>query len=172
MNVFEAIKNRFSVRSYKSNPVSQEKLEKILEAVRLAPSAHNSQNWKFIVVKSEEQKAELAKAATQDFINQAPIIIVGVATDADQLMTSGVPAGAVNLSIASTHLILEATEEGLGTCWVGAFDQEKVKKILNIPAEKKYQVVALIPLGYSAENPSKKIRKKLKEIICNEKFNK
>ncbi len=86
------------------------------------------------------------------------------------------PAYAVDLSIALTHIILQAVEEGLGTCWVGAFNQEEVKKILKIPKvikrppEELYKVVALIPLGYPADKPGRKIRKQLKEVICEEEF--
>jgi len=176
MNIYEIIKNRYSVRDYKPDPIPEDKLQKILEAVRLAPSAHNAQDWKFIIIKNKETKKQLARAAGQNFIEKAPVIIAGVSLDADHLMSNEVPAYAVDLSIALSYLTLAAVEEGLGTCWIGGFNQEEVKKILKIPKiikrppEELYKVVALIPIGYPKDKPSPKIRKPLKEIICEEKF--
>ncbi|HUW71640.1 MAG TPA: nitroreductase family protein [Candidatus Humimicrobiaceae bacterium] len=168
MNVAEAIKNRYSCRSYKTEPVPEEKLKKILEAARLAPSAHNKQEWKFIVVRDVKKRAEVAEAVGQSFIAEAPIIIVAVATAPERLMSSGNLAYAIDLAIAVEHIALQATEEGLGTCWIGAFSQEKVKKVLKIPEE--YKVVVLMPLGYSAEKGKIKSRKSLEEIISYDKF--
>jgi len=163
MEVFEAIKNRRSVRAYKSTPVQEEKLKKILEAARLAPSAHNAQDWKFIVVKNQKMREKLVKAALdQEFIAQAPVVIVAVATE------PGVPFYALNFGIAVEHMVLQAVEEGLGTCWVGAFSQKEVKKILKIP--EKYKAMVLLPLGYPADLPKKKIRKNIEEIVCYEKY--
>jgi len=169
MEVFEAIKNRYSCRSYKAEPVPEEKLKKILEAARLAPSAHNEQEWKFIVVRDSEKRKKLAKAAlSQDFIAEAPVVIVAVATDPEHILSSGVPAYTLDLAIAIEHMALEAVEEGLGTCWIGAFDQVAVKKILKIT--ERCKVVALLPLGYPADEPRPKSRKKLKEIISYDGF--
>ena len=168
MNVFEAIKNRYSCRSYKTEPVPEEKLKKVLEAARLAPSAHNEQEWKFVVVKNLEKRREVSEAAGQSFIAEAPVIIAAVATDPEHIMSSGVPAYAVDLAIAVEHMALQAVEEELGTCWIGAFGQEEVKKVLNIPDE--YKVVVLMPLGFSADKPKEKIRKKLDEIVSEDTF--
>ena len=163
MEVFEAIKNRYSCRSYKAENIPAEKLKKILEAARLAPSAHNAQEWRFVVVKNEKIRNKLAKAASQSFIAEAPVIIVAVSLNPEYIMSGGTPAYAVDLAIAMEHIALEAVEEGLATCWIGAFDQAKVKKILNIPEE--YKVVVLMPLGYPADKPKSKIRKRLEEIV-------
>lgn len=168
MNVFEAIKNRYSCRSYKTEPVPEEKLKKVLEAARLAPSAHNEQEWKFVVVKNPEKRREISEAASQSFIAEAPVIIAAVATDPKHIMSSSVPAYAVDLAIAVEHIALQAVEEDLATCWIGAFGQEEVKKVLNIPDE--YKVVALMPLGFAADKPKEKIRKKLEEIISTDTF--
>jgi len=169
MEVFEAIKNRYSCRSYKAEPVPEKKLKKILEAARLAPSAHNEQEWKFIVVRDSKKRKKLAKTAlSQDFIAEAPVVIVAVAIDPEHILSSGVPAYAVDLAIAIEHMALEAVEEGLGTCWIGAFDQEAVKKILKIP--ERCKVVALLPLGYPTGEPRPKSRKKLEEIISYDGF--
>jgi len=168
MEVFEVIKKRYSCRSYKADSVPEEKLKKVLEAARLAPSAHNEQEWKFIVVRDVKKRAEVAEAVGQSFIGGAPVIIVAVATAPEHILSSGVPAYAVDLAIAMEHMALQATEEGLGTCWIGAFSQEGVKKTLGIPEECK--VVALLPLGFPADKPGPKSRKSLDEIICYENY--
>ena len=169
MKVFEAIKTRRSVRSYKAEPVPEEKLKKVLEAARLAPSAHNAQEWKFVVVRDVKKRKELAEAALgQSFIAQAPVIIVAVGLDPEHIMSSEVPAYAVDLAIAVDHMTLAAVEEGLGTCWIGAFDQDGVKEVLEIP--ERYKVVALLPLGFPADKPGPKSRKNIKEIVCYENF--
>ncbi len=169
MDVFEAIKTRRAVRSYKSEPVPEEKLKKVLEAARLAPSAHNKQEWKLVVIKDSAKRKELAKASlNQNFVGEAPVVIVAVALEPEHTLTSGVPAYAVDLAIAIDHMTLVAVEEGLGTCWIGAFSQEEVRQVLNIPAQ--YKVVALLPLGFPADKSKAKSRKSLKEIICHENF--
>jgi len=169
MEVFEAIKTRRSVRDYKSDPVPEEKLNKVLEAARLAPSAHNSQDYKFVVVKDPEKRKEIAEAAAgQSFVGEAPIVIVAVSFDPERIMSCEVPAYAVDLAIAIDHMTLAAAAEGLGTCWIGAFSQERVKQILEIPDQ--YKVGPLLPLGFPADQPGPKMRKNLKEIVCHEKF--
>lgn len=168
MEVFEAIKKRYSCRNYKGDPVPEEKLKKVLEAARLAPSAHNAQDWKFILVKDEKKREEIADAAGQSFLAEAPLIIAAVALNLDYVMPCGVPAHPVDLAIAMEHIALTATEEDLATCWIGTFSQEKVKKVLNIPGE--YKVVILMPLGFPADRPKVKIRKNLKEIVSEDNF--
>ena len=169
MDVMEAIRKRRSVRSYRKDPVPDEKLKKILEAARLAPSARNSQNWKFVVVRDAARRKELAKAAAdQYFVGEAPVVIAAVALQPEYVMRCEVPAYAVDLAIAVDHMTLVAVEEGLGTCWIGAFYQDEVKRILNIP--RGYKVVALLPLGFPADTPEEKYRKPLNEIVCYEVF--
>ncbi len=169
MDVYQAIKNRYSCRSYKKEPVPEEKLNKVLEAARFAPSAHNEQAWKFVVVKEEKKRKKLAEAAlNQAFVAEAPVVIAAVALNPKEMMTCGVPSYAVDLAIAVDHMTLAAVEEGLGTCWIGAFTQDKVREILEIP--EKYKVVALLSLGFPALSSPLKLRKSLEEIICYEKF--
>jgi len=169
MDITEAINKRRSVRSYKLDPVSEDSLKRILEAARLAPSAKNKQDWKFIVVRDPEKRKKLSVAAkNQEFIAQAPVVIVGVALDPDYFMTSEVQACKVDLGIAMEHIALAAVAEGLGTCWIGAFYQDEVKKILNIP--EKYKVIALMPLGFPADQAVPKSRKSLEEITCYDNF--
>ncbi len=169
MDVIEAVKKRRSVRVYQNKPVPDEKLKRILEAARLAPSARNSQSHKFIAVKDPQLRKELAnKATSESFIGGAPVIIVAVALDPEYVMSGGVPAHPVDIAIALDHMTLVAVEEGLGTCWIGAFYQDQVKQMLGIP--KKYKVVALLSVGYPAGSPRKKFRKPLEEIVCYDSF--
>jgi nitroreductase len=169
MDVFTAISQRSSVRSYKATDVEEDKLKKILEAARLSPSASNRQEWKFIVVKNKETKKKLAKAAFgQSFIGEAPVVVVACGTESGSIMACGQPTHTVDVSIACAYMILQAYELGLGTCWIGAFREDEVKKILKIP--ERVRVVAVIPLGYPEELPSKKSRKRLDQIVCFEKY--
>lgn len=169
MDVHQAIKTRRSVRSYKAESVLEEKLKKVLEVARLAPSAHNEQEWKFVVVRDAEKRKKLAEAASnQEFVGEAPVVIVAVALEPEEVMSSGVPNYAVDLAIAVDHMTLAAVEGGLGTCWVGAFSQEKVKKVLGIP--ERYKVVVLLPLGFPADKPQPKSRKNIEEIVCDENY--
>jgi nitroreductase len=169
MDVFTAIRQRRSVRAYKAVEVEEEKLKKILEAARLSPSASNRQEWKFIVVRNEETKKKLAKAAFgQSFIGEAPVVLVGCGTESKAIMACGQPAYTVDVSIACSFMILQAHELGMGTCWIGAFKEDEVKKILKIP--DFVRVVAMIPLGYPDEDPSQRSRKGLDQIISFEKF--
>jgi len=169
MNVFTAISERSSVRAYKASEVGEDKLKKILEAARLAPSASNRQDWKFIIVKNAETKKKLAEAAfSQSFIGEAPIVIVACGTEPKAIMSCGQPAYTVDVSIACAFMILQAYELGLGTCWIGAFKEDEVKRILKIPEE--IRVVAMTPLGYPDQPPSQKLRKSLDQIVCHEKF--
>ncbi|NLJ60013.1 MAG: nitroreductase [Firmicutes bacterium] len=169
MELMEIIEKRRSVRAYKTQEISDEKLSKVLEAARLAPSASNRQPWKFVVVRDPAKRGELAKASRgQSFVGEAPIVIAGVALEPERVMSCGVPAYAVDLAIALEHIALAAQDEGLGTCWIGAFSQEEVKKILGVPDQ--YKVVALMPIGYPEDAPGPKTRKPLDDIVCYERF--
>jgi len=169
MDVFTAISQRSSVRSYKATDVEEDKLKKILEAARLSPSASNRQEWKFIVVKNKETKKKLAKAAFgQSFVGEAPVVIVACGTESKSMMGCGQPTHTVDVSIACAFMILQAYALGLGTCWIGAFREDEAKKLLNIP--EGVRVVAMTPLGYPDELPSKKSRKRLDQIVCFEKY--
>lgn len=169
MEVKEAIQTRRSVRAYQDKEIPEEKIKKVLEAAQSAPSANNRQPWKFIVVKDPQSREKLARAAAnQSFVGEAPVIIVAVALQPEYVMRCGVPSYPVDLAIAVDHMTLLAVDEGLGTCWIGAFYQDEVRKILNIP--EKYKVVALLPLGFPADKPGSKFRKPLEEMVCYESF--
>ncbi len=171
MDVGKAIRIRKSVRSFSDRTIPQSTLEEILDSARLAPSASNKQDWVFIVVEEPSKQEELAAATSgQGFIKQAPVILAGVATDPDYRMRNGLSSGAVDLAIALDHITLKAVEEGIGTCWIGAFHQDQAKQVLDIPNE--YQIVALMPLGYPSTELAEreKARKDLEEITFKNTF--
>lgn len=168
MDTLEAIAARRSIRKYQERDIETEKLEKVLQAARLAPSARNSQLWKFVVVKDETQRRKLAAATSAGFAAEAPVIIAGVSLDPERLMRCDVPAYAVDLAIAMTNITLAAQALGLGTCWIGAFDQQAAKKAIDVP--EQYKIVQVMPLGYPAEHPDARMRKSLAEIISYDRF--
>jgi nitroreductase len=169
MDVQQAIRTRRSIRHYQSQPVEPEKLTQVLEAARLAPSASNQQNWKFIVVRDPQIRQRLADACPgQSFVGEAPVILVCCGTDPDAVMLCGQHRYTIDLAIATTCMILQAHELGLGTCWLGRFDETRFKAILGIP--DPVRVVAVTPLGYPAEAPAARPRKSLDEIVCYERY--
>jgi nitroreductase len=169
MELQEAIKNRKSIREYEDKPVPEDKLLRVLEAARLAPSGANRQDWKFIVVRDSKRRQELAQASGgQPHVAQAPVVIAAVATMPDVIMRCGVPGYAVDLAIAVDHITLTAVDEGLGTCWIGAFSQEMARAVLQIPESCK--IVALLPLGFPKQPGRPKTRKPLAAIICYETY--
>jgi nitroreductase len=164
MEFLELVNNRYACRSYRPQPVEEDKLLRVLEAVRLSPSGSNRQPWKFVVVHNEEVKQRLVRAcAGQGFIAIAPVVIAGVGLMPERMMSCGVPGDPVDLAIALTHLSLAATAEGLATCWIGAFSQDGVREVLGVPQTAK--VVELMTLGYPADNPRPKNRKRLSDIV-------
>ncbi len=167
--LLEAVRKRRSVRRYQEKNIPSSILEEIFEAARLAPSASNRQPWKFVVVQDEGLKQKVMEASIlhgklQPFIVEASVIIAGCATDVSHIMPNGVPSHHVDLSIALEHISLQAAELGLGSCWIGAFNQEKVKDLLKIP--ENAAVVCLMTLGYPAGNSLQRKRKPLEDIIC------
>ncbi|UCD15306.1 MAG: nitroreductase family protein [Candidatus Omnitrophota bacterium] len=152
MDVFEAIKKRRSIRDYLDKEVEESKLLKVLEAARAAPSANNRQEWRFVVVKDKDKRKALSQAAkNQLFVAEAPLVIACCAQTDEHVMTCGQRSYPIDVAVAIDHMVLTATELGLGTCWIGAFYEEGVKKILDIPSPIK--VVELLTLGYSKKKP-------------------
>ncbi|MEA2020875.1 MAG: nitroreductase family protein [Candidatus Caldatribacteriota bacterium] len=167
--VLEAIKKRQSVRSYQDKEIPEEILQQILEAGRLAPSAKNSQPYKFIIVKDKKLKEKLIPACkNQGFVGEASVVIVGCAVSPGYKMGNGDYSYSVDLAIALDHMGLQAVALGLGTCWIGAFYQDKVKEVLEVPED--INVVALMPLGHPKELGAKRGRKPLSEIVCYDKY--
>ena len=178
MSILDIIKKRQSVRRYQDRPIEDDKLKLILEAARLAPSSSNSQPWHFIVVKDRElrkkldQAVPLGAAAINKFIEEAPVVIIGCVTpNFFQKVTAlfGRENHIIDVSIAMEHMVLEAEELGLGTCWIGWFDEGKVKKLLNVP--KAAKVVAMMALGYPKEGGTHATtRKPLQDIYSVDKY--
>jgi len=173
MDFHEVIRTRRSIRSYKPDPIPEETLNRVLDAARIAPSGSNRQPWKFIVVKDEMLRRRLASACNeQSFIAEAPIAIVACGYDIQRNRGGYMREMSmlVDVSIAFTHLILAARAEGLGTCWIGAFNNDEVKKLLSITGD--FNVVAVTPLGYPKiskfAEPSE--RKSLEEVASVDKF--
>jgi nitroreductase len=167
-DVLDVIRERRSIRSFKSDPLPENALNQILEAARWAPSAGNVQPWEFFVVRSEEQKKGLAKAALgQMFLAEAPVVIVVCAVpsrSARRYRERGEKLYCIQDTAAATqNILLSATAIGLGTCWIGAFDEEGVRRVLGLGLDMK--PVALIPVGYPAEKPSPPRRRATEEIV-------
>lgn len=173
MEVFEAIRTRRSIRVYENKPVEEEKLRKVLEAARLAPSAGNRQPWRFIVVTDPEVRVKL-KAAREKMrppprrpfrspLDSASVLIVGCALPSESFPETDF--WKIDVAIALQNLVLAAWEQGLGTCWIGVFhEEEEIKKVLGLPKEAR--VVAMIALGYPAEKKEPVTdRKPLEEIV-------
>ena len=175
----ELVKSRQSDRAYLDKAVEIEKINRIIEAAHLAPSACNAQPWKLIVVTDAEKRSQIADAATSKmlsmnhFTKQAPVQIVLVEEEAN--FTSKVGGWAqdkhyphIDLGIIASHICLAASDEGLGSCMIGWCNEKKVAKILDIPKNKKVMLVIL--LGYSAQELREKKRKKLEDIVSWEKY--
>jgi nitroreductase len=170
MDVYEAIATRKSVRSYRDEDVPEELLERILAAARIAPSASNRQEWRFVVVRDPATRQQLVQAANgQRFVGQAPVVLACCAETDEGLMPCGHLRYTIDLAIAIDHITLCAAAEGLGTCWIGAFSEQRVREILGIP--RQVRVVALLPLGYPADpSPKAKSRLPLEQIVMRERW--
>jgi nitroreductase len=164
MAVLEAIRKRYSCRNYLEKSIEKEKLNEILEAARLAPSAKNLQDWRFVVVTDKDKKKKIAEAANnQMFLEKAGAIIVAC-TNGNYVMRCGQAAGVIDVSIALEHICLQATELGLATCWIGAFYPEKVKHIVGIPDD--ITIVELLAVGYPADKFKEPSREPIEKIVC------
>jgi nitroreductase len=170
MNVYEAIAARKSVRAYLDKDVPEDVLERLLGAARLAPSASNRQEWRFVVVRDPAARKKLAAAAkNQRFVGEAPVVLACCAETDSHMMSCGQLCYPIDVAIAIDHLTLCAAAEGLGTCWIGAFDEAQVKAILGIPAE--IRVVELLPIGYPKDAaPVSKHRLSLPAIVKRERW--
>ncbi|MCL6634797.1 MAG: nitroreductase family protein [Peptococcaceae bacterium] len=173
MDLREAIEARRSIRRYRPDPVDEEKVIRVLDAARLAPSWKNLQCWRFIVIRREEGKAALLNAFAdtnpgKKAITAAPLMIVLCADPQASGKMGDKEYYLVDAGIAMEHLMLAARAEGLGTCWLGEFEEEAVKAALDIPAQ--WRVVGLTPLGYPDQDPKPRPRKTMEEIAFREKW--
>lgn len=169
MKVSKAIEIRRSVRKYLPDLIPESDLKLVLEAGRNAPSAKNTQAWRFIVVDDNKKNQILMEAChNQPMVGEAPINIV-VIGEGERIMTIGQDAVPMDASIALSFMLLQATELGLGTCWLGRVDAEKVKDLLCIP--KDWHVIGVTPLGYTGEKePRKRCRKTFEEVVSYNRF--
>lgn len=163
MDVAQAIRSRYSCRDYTDKRIEQDKLRAILEAARLAPSAKNLQDWRFVVVTDRQTKKRLAAAANnQTFLETAGAIVVAC-TVSDHVMRCGQAVGPIDVAIALEHMCLQATELGLATCWIGSFYPDKVKQVAGIP--ESVMIVELLALGYPADMPRQPRREPVEQIV-------
>ncbi len=173
MDVFEAIQERRSIRAYQDKPVPREKLEKILEAGRLAPSAKNIEPWHFIAVTNESKRKALSKGMFAKFVAESPVVIAACGNK-----EASPDWYAIDVALAIENMVLTAVSEGLSTCCVGSFNEKEVKAALNVP--EKFEVLLLLTVGYPRDkiDLSSKIlhlmrsRKTLSEVASEETFDK
>lgn len=169
MEFSDLIRKRYSVRAYKPDPVEEEKLQRVLEAMRLAPTATNNQAFQFVVVHTAGREEELKRIYSRDFFAEAPIVVCACGIPADNwVRKDGKNYNDVDVAIAMDHLILAATNEGLGTCWIGAFDAQAAKEVLGLP--DGVEPIAFTPLGYPAGEAPRKKRKDLSELVRYERW--
>ncbi len=164
MDFLELAKKRYSVRAYKPDPVEDDKLQNVLEAARLAPTACNIQPFQFIVIHTKGKEAELRRIYSASWFVQAPIVIAACGIPSESWRRrDGKNYCDIDVTIAMDHLILAATELGLGTCWIGAFNPDAAREVLGLP--DNVEPVAFTPLGYPADQSGYKSRKSLNEMV-------
>ena len=154
MEFSKVISARRAIRKYKPDPIPEETLQKLYKALQAAPTGNNRQPFRFIFVKDAGMRKKIVtQACHQDFLAQPPILLAACCEKGSSF----------DVAIAVDHMILAATDEGLGTCWVGWFEEAAVKKLLNIPMSM--EVPILVPVGYPAENPAARSRKVIDELV-------
>lgn len=160
----DAIKSRRSVRSYSDREVPEDALMRVLEAGRIAPSANNRQPWHFVVVTDPERRKALSGGRWAGFLKQCPVVIAGCG---DRKRSP--EWHAVDVTIALQNMVTQATAEGLGTCWIGSFEEATVKEALDVP--EHFAVVAMLALGYSAEKArGERKARPMEEITSRDRF--
>lgn len=169
MEFSNLIQRRYSVRAYKPDPVEDDKLQGLLEAARLAPSAANRQALRFIVIHTEGREEELQRIYNRDWFVQPPLVICACGIPSENwVRKDSKNYNDVDVAIAMDHLILAATDAGLGTCWIAAFDVNAAREVLHLPDQ--VEPIAFTPLGYPAVQPGPKKRKDLSELVRYERW--
>lgn len=170
MEFAELIQKRYSVRAYRPDPVPEDALQRILEAARLAPTAANRQPFQLIIIHTAGRETELKHIYKQDWFVQPPLVIgiCGVPVQGWTRKHDSKNYTDIDAAIVMDHLILAATNEGLGTCWIGAFDPVAAREVLGLPDE--VEPIAFTPLGYPADQPGEKKRKALSELVRQERW--
>jgi nitroreductase len=165
MDFFELIESRHSVRAYLPDPVSEEYLGKILEAARLAPTAHNNQPFKIVVIRTNGREEELRRIYGRAWFSQAPLLlcVCGVLSEGWVRGYDRRSYLEVDAAIVMDHIILAATALGLGTCWIAAFNAPEAKAILGLPVD--VEPLLFTPIGYSADTPKMRERKPLSDLV-------
>ncbi len=164
MEYAQLIRARYSVRSYRPDPVEADKLDRVLEAAQLAPTACNRQPFRFLVIPTAGREAELGRIYARPWFVQAPLLIAVCALPSESwVRRDGKIYTDVDATIAMDHLILAATDEGLGTCWVAAFDPAAAREVLRL--EPGWEPLVFTPLGYAADSSRPKQRRPLTELV-------
>jgi nitroreductase len=165
MEFTELIRSRYSVRAYRPDPVEDEKLQAVLEAVRLAPTAANRQPFQVVILRTAGREAEIGQIYPRPWFVQAPLVIAvcAVASQAWVRESDQFNARMIDAAIVADHLILAAANLGLGTCWIAAFNVEAARRVLRLPED--VEAAIFTPLGYPADQPQEKIRKPLSELV-------
>ncbi len=164
MEFSKLVTARYSVRAYKPDPVEEDKLNRVLEAARLAPTAANRQAFQLLVIHTAGREQELRRIYDRDWFVQAPLVICACGLPAQNwIRRDGKNYNDVDVAIVMDHLILAAADQGLGTCWIGAFDPIAAREVLGLPDDA--EPIAFTPLGYPADEPRPKKRKPLSELV-------
>jgi len=167
MDIFQVIRDRRSIRKYQDTPVEDEKIRQVLDAARLAPSWKNMQCWRFLVLREQADRTKLLASIPDDnpgkkAIAAAPVVIIVCADPAESDVENGIEYYIADTAIAFEHLCLTAHALGLGTCWMGWYNEEQIKSAFNIP--DSIRIVSLTPLGYPNQEPKPRPRKELADI--------
>ena len=166
--VIDAIRKRYSCRAYMDKPIEQEKLAQIFEAARLAPSAKNLQDWRFVVVKDKEKKQQVAASTNHPEVFGKAGVMIAACSNSKEVMRCGQAVSPIDVAIALEHISLQAAELGLATCWIGSFEPDKVRKVLGIPQD--VAIIELMALGYPADKAKKPSREPIENIVCYDKW--
>ena len=164
MTVLDSIRRRYSCRAYHDKSIEQDKLDCILEAARLAPSARNTQDWRFVVVTDKAIKSRVAATTNRPEVFEKAGVIIAACSNSDEVMRCGQAIGPIDVAIALEHICLQAADLGLGTCWIGSFDSDKVRQILAIPED--IAIIELMALGYPADSKPEPKREPMEKIVC------
>ena len=168
MTVLETIRKRYSCRAYQQKGIEPDKLDTILEAARLAPSARNMQDWRFVVVTDSQIKREVAATTNRPDVFAKAGAMIAACSNSDYVMRCGQAIGPIDVAIALEHICLQATDLGLGTCWIGSFDPQKVRQILGIPDD--IALIELMTVGYPADSRPEPTREPMASIVSFDKW--
>jgi len=168
MALIDLIRKRYSCRAYLEKPVEQEKLDQLFEAARLAPSAKNTQDWRFVVVTDKETKHQVADTTNRPQVFEKAGVIIAACSNSDDVMRCGQAIGPIDIAIALEHIALQAAEVGLATCWIGSFETQKVRTILGVPDD--IAIIELMTVGYPADSGKQPGREPIEKIVCYEKW--